>query len=117
MKNLDFQTTAKELREFFTEEGEEVRWVSVPFKRLPKIVLEKFASQGKTIEKRNKGYAFIKFNLKEGESIEDKITKYEGKTFKERELHVSVAVDVRNVEQDEADNEGVIEAAAETPTA
>ncbi|CCH46916.1 Polyadenylate-binding protein, cytoplasmic and nuclear [Wickerhamomyces ciferrii] len=107
LKNLDFQTNAKELRTFFTEEGEEVKWVSVPFKRLPGFVLKKLSSQGKEIEKRNKGYAFIRFKINEDESIEDKVSKYQGKLFKERELQLSVAVDVRNVEGegDEEDEE------------
>lgn len=106
MKNLDFQTNAKELRSYFTEEGEDVKWVSVPFKRLPGFVLKKLASKGKTIEKRNKGYAFVKFKLGEGQTIDDKVTKFQGKDYKGRELQVSVAVDVRNVEEGEADDEG-----------
>lgn len=103
LKNLDFNTTAKDLRTFFTEGGEDVRWVSVPFKRLPKAVVKKLEESG-TLTKRNKGYAFVKFKLNEGESIEDKISKYQGKSLKERDLQISVAVDVRNVEN--GDEEG-----------
>lgn len=102
LKNLDFQTSAKELRDFFTEEGEEVRWVSVPFKRLPQFILKKLEDEGKLI-KKNKGFAFVKFKLGEDEKIDDKVAKYQGKLFKERELQISVAVDVRHVEEGEAD--------------
>jgi RNA recognition motif-containing protein len=105
VKNLDFTIKRADLREFFTAEGETPKWISVPFWKSPRAVLKRLEAEGKPVEKKNKGYAFVNLELKEGETLDDKVEKFQGKLLKERELQVSVAIDVRPKEEEESKEE------------
>lgn len=97
LRNLDFTLKAKDIKEFFIKEGEKPEWATVPMMTIPPHVIKKLKAKGKPIEKKNKGYAFVKLNLAEGETIDDKVTKFSQKSLNDRELLVSVAVDTRHV--------------------
>lgn len=95
MKNLDFSVTSTDIGDFFTSQGETVTWISVPFRGIPKKVAKKMEEEGKEIVKRNKGYAFVKLSLEDGSTLEEKVAKFTGQSLKDREVILSVAVDVR----------------------
>jgi RNA recognition motif-containing protein len=122
LKNLDFSVKAEDIKTFFEAEGETALWVSVPLLKLPGFVLKKLQAQNKSLDRRNKGYAFVKLELKDGETIEDKVAKFNGKVLNDRELLTSVAVDVRKAKTDaETEAEPVVatteaETEAETGT-
>ncbi|KAH3667098.1 hypothetical protein WICMUC_005445 [Wickerhamomyces mucosus] len=101
IKNLPFNIKSSDLKEYFESESESPQWISVPFVKLPGYIVTKLQAQGKSLERRNKGYAFVKFELKDNETIEDKVVKFNGKLFKDRELLASVAIDVRNVKSEQ----------------
>lgn len=115
LKNLEFGVKSADIRELFANQGESVQWISVPFAKHSKAYLKKLEEQGVTGEKRNKGYAFVKLELGDGESLEDKVAKFNGQELKDREIQVSVAIDVRPKEE----NEESVEAStsAEAPQA
>lgn len=101
LRNLDFSLKQKDLMEFFTQEGESVEWATVPTATIPFQFLKKLKAKGTPIVRKNKGYAFVKFNLAEGETIEDKVAKFNKKVLKDRELLVNVAVDTRHLSSKE----------------
>ncbi|CDR45283.1 CYFA0S17e00936g1_1 [Cyberlindnera fabianii] len=93
LQNLEYSIQSKDVKEFFEQEGEVVKSVHVPFLNLPKAFVEKMKAKGKTLARKNKGYAFVTLELKEGETIDDKVEKFKGKLLNEREFRPSVAID------------------------
>lgn len=119
LKNLDFSVKSEDLKAFFEQEGETALWISVPLLKLPGFVLKKLQAKNNNnkLERRNKGFAFVKLDLKDGESIEDKVAKFNGKSFKDRELLASIAIDVRQPkEASESESKTEIETKTETET-
>lgn len=118
LRNLDFKAQSSDINEALISKGENPQWISVPLRRLPKRLVEKLAADGKTPEQNNKGYAFVKLELKDGETIDEKVEKLQDLELNGRPIQVRVAIDVRPREESkEESNDAEPEAEPEAEAA
>lgn len=110
VRNIPVDTDYAEIQEFLKSKDETIQYISLPYRRLRREIVNKLKEEGKEVPKKNKGFLFIRFESKDnGESIEEKSAKFQGLEFQGKELQVEVAIDTLKPAKAEAEEAPVEE--------
>ncbi|KAH3683183.1 hypothetical protein WICPIJ_005852 [Wickerhamomyces pijperi] len=95
-RNIPRELYYSEFQQFIFSKDESAKHVSLPTFRPPRSVVKAAKEEGNEVRSRNKGIAFVRFEItKDGETIDQKLEKYNGLEFKERPLQVEVVIETR----------------------